>query len=209
MVTAKSHITRSIRTGVSGAAAALTVALAVGVAAFLLAIPPATGAEAAAAPSVLAAASPDRIHATPDFVAPTATATPTASPEPEDTAHIQSALTAAATPAKAPAPAAAPRPAVERASAFTAEAATHGAIVEAIYATWPAHLAPTAVVIAQCESSMNPAAVNPSSGATGLFQSLGHGSVPADIYGQAAHALAIYQEAGSWRPWYSSAHCWG
>ena len=177
---------------------ALVLSLASGVGAFVLGAAPVTPALASVQPQLEL----DRISAAPAFVAPLPTATPAPTEDAVATTIISSAVVAA--PVETPRP----TPAPVASSALAAVPTDSGTIVAAIEATWPPELAPTAIRIASCESTMNTAARNRWTGAAGLFQSLGHGAVPADALGQAQQALAIYEEAGGFGPWSSSAYCW-
>lgn len=64
--------------------------------------------------------------------------------------------------------------------------------------------AATAMRIVSCESGGRPWAVNPSSGAAGLFQILGG---PLEPLANVRLAFSMYSQRG-WQPWYSSAKCW-
>ncbi len=191
------HLTSSLRAGARIALLALVVSIATGVGAFVLSAAPVTEALASAPPAEL-----DRLSASPTLVAPT----PNVTAEPTEEAVITTIVSAAIVAAPVETPRATPAPVAS--SALTAMSADHGTIIAAIEAVWPAELVPTVVRIASCESTMNTAARNRWSGAAGLFQALGHGPVPADALGQAQQALAIYEEAGGFGPWSSSAYCW-
>lgn len=197
MANAREHLTRALRTGARIALLALIVSIASGAGAFVLAAEPITEALASAPPPEL-----DRLSANPAYVAPS----PTAPAAPTEEAAVTTIVSAAVVAAPIETPR--PTPAPVASSALAPVPADSGTIIAAIEAVWPPELVPTAIRIASCESTMNTAARNRWSGATGLFQSLGHGPVPGDALGQAQQALAIYEEAGGFGPWSSSAYCW-
>lgn len=74
--------------------------------------------------------------------------------------------------------------------------------------SWPEHLWPTVIKIAQCESGLNPAAVGDQGRAHGLMQiRVDAHPVLANRYdlfsyeGALAASWEIYTDAGSFRPW--------
>lgn len=96
---------------------------------------------------------------------------------------------------------------------------------ETVYALVGAYFQPEdverAVLIVWCESRYDASAVNPSSGASGLFQHIPRfwsersqkaGWAGADIFDPGANtavAAWLRYSSGNWKHWYPSAGCWG
>ncbi|MEE8491773.1 MAG: transglycosylase SLT domain-containing protein [Acidimicrobiia bacterium] len=96
---------------------------------------------------------------------------------------------------------------------------------ETVYALVAAYFQPEdverAVLIVWCESRYDASAVNPSSGASGLFQHIPRfwsersqkaGWAGADIFDPEANtavAAWLRYSSGDWKHWYPSAGCWG